>query len=94
MKGAKHPSLPPELRDQIETPEARRKIAQVWGLLGRLERHALDAPSTEAAWIELHQRFQASSSMPRAATPDRHANQGRRSCGASRRALNIPGDEA
>ena len=81
MKGAKHPSMPPELGDQIETPEARRKIEQVWSLLGRLERHALEAPPTEAAWIDLQQRLDASPSTTRAArrTPDRPRQRRRRS---------------
>ncbi len=81
MKGAKHPSLPPELRDQIETPEARRKIEQVWSLLGRLERHALETPPTEAAWIDLQQRLGTSASTTRAArrTPDRPRQRRRRS---------------
>ncbi len=75
--------MPPELRDQIENkaPEARRKIEQVWGLLGRLERDALDAPPTEAAWTDLQQRLDVSLSTTRAARrpPDRPpARQGRR----------------
>ena len=78
--------MPPELRDQVanKAPEARRKIEQVWGLLGRLERDALDAPPTEAAWTDLQQRLDASPSTTRAArrTPDRPpARQGRRRSG-------------
>ena len=75
--------MPPELGNQVanKAPEARRKIEQVWGLLGRLERDALDAPPTEAAWTDLQPRLDASPSTTRAArrTPDRPpARQGRR----------------
>lgn len=75
--------MPPEIGDQVanKAPEARRKIEQVWSLLGRLERHALEAPPTEAAWIDLQQRLDASPSTTRAArrTPDRPRQRRRRS---------------
>ena len=71
MKGGKNPSMPPELRDQLESqpPEARRKIEQVWGLLGHLEHDALDAPPTDAAWDDLQQRLDEPPSTMRADRP-------------------------
>ena len=80
MKGGKNPSMPPELRDQLESqpPEARRKIEQVWGLLGHLEHDALDAPPTNAAWDDLQQRLAEPPSTMRAdrPAPDRARHRG------------------
>ena len=61
--------MPPELRDQVENeaPERRRKIEQVWSLLGHLERDALDAPSTEGAWADLEQQLDTTPPSSRAA---------------------------
>lgn len=72
MKGGNHQSIPPDVRDYVEreAPEARRKIEQVWGLLGGLERDALNAPSTEAAWADLQQRLD---DAPPAKQADRRA---------------------
>ena len=72
MKGGKHGSMPQALRDQIErgSPETRRKIEQVWHLLGHLDGDALNVPGTEEAWADLDARLDASAPVqPQAARP-------------------------
>ena len=59
MKGGNRGSMPPALRDEIArgAPETRRKMEQVWHLLGRLEGDALNVPGTEEAWVDLQTRL-------------------------------------
>ncbi len=74
MKGGQHGSMPPALDDEIArgAPEKRRKMEQVWHLLGRLEDDALNVPGTEEAWADLQTRLDPPAPPPQTArAPDR-----------------------
>lgn len=70
MNPGEYQSVPPDLVDQVakKPPEARRKIEQVWSLLGRLVPDAPDVPGDDAAWRALQQRLDA---IPAPAPADR-----------------------
>ena len=69
--------MPPELREHLErgAPETRRKIEQVWRLLGRLEDDALNVPVTDDAWADLQPRLEAPA--PAQPTADRAPDRAR-----------------
>lgn len=66
MKEENHLSLPPEVREKIERKpaEARRKIEQVWSLLGYLRRDAPNVPDTDTAWADLAERLETAAATP------------------------------
>ena len=66
MKGGNQGSMPQALRDEVErgAPETRRKLEQVWHLLGRLEDDALNVPGTEEAWADLQTRLETPAPAP------------------------------
>jgi transmembrane sensor len=65
--------MPPELQEEVErgSPDTRRKLEQVWHLLGRLEDEPLDVPGTEAAWADVQRRLDAPPTRPAERAPER-----------------------
>ncbi len=93
MKGGTHGSMPPEVQEELErgAPETRRKIEQVWHLLGRLEDDPPAVSTGDDAWVDLEQRLEAPAPAQRARDRAPHRHRARRSARGRRLGLTIAG---